>query len=104
MQNSQAYKNLEIDDFETKIEFQIILGNAKNLSFESALELMIELYKTVFQTDSPLIQKAARLRTFLYQYKASVLKISPELTTEDQIVMLEIARTSKELLNSIEEI
>ena len=62
---------------------------------------MIQLYSTVFQSNSPLIQKAASLRTFLYQYKANLLRIEHRLTDEDQRVMLEIAKTSKELLNSI---
>lgn len=84
-----------------KIEFQIILGNINGSTFEAVQDLMIQLYSTIFQSDSHFIQKAATLRTFLYQYKASLLKIKPSLTEEDQRVMLEIAKTSKEFLNSI---
>lgn len=40
------------------------------------------------------------LRTFLYQYKAGLLKIKPGLTEEDQRIMLEIAKTSKEFLHN----
>jgi len=84
-----------------EIEFQIILGNFKNLSFEIVQDLMVQLYQIVFQSDSFLIQKAARLRTFLYQYKAKVLEMENKLTEEDRRIMLEIATASKELLNSI---
>ena len=78
-------------------EFQIIQGNSNGASFEVIKDLMVQLYQTVYQTNSPLIDKAARLRTFLYQYKASITIV----TEEDRKVMLQIANASQEILDSI---
>ncbi|MDP1835741.1 MAG: hypothetical protein Q8K75_07415 [Chlamydiales bacterium] len=84
-----------------KIEFQIIVGNCKGSSFEGVCNLMIQLYNLVFQCNSPLIQKAAMLRTFLYQYKVHLLKDDSEFSQQDQRIMLELTQTSKKFLNSI---
>lgn len=84
------------------LEFQIIMGNMSGSSFESVSDLMIQLYTVVFRSDSPLIPKAAWLRTFLYQYKASLLKNAPSLCHQDQTLLLQIAATSKSYLNAIE--
>lgn len=101
-QSIKQQRNWSFDPYlAAKIEFQIILGNFTGSSFEVVQDLMIQLYSTIFQSNSHFIQKAAMLRTFLYQYKASLLKIKPRLIEEDQRVMLEIAKTSKEFLNSI---
>jgi hypothetical protein len=101
-QSIKQQRNWNFDpQLAAKIEFQIILGNLKGSSFEVVQDLMIQLYSTVFQSDSPLIQKAARLRTFLYQYKASLLRIEHRLSEGDQRVMFEIAEISKVFLNSI---
>lgn len=79
------------------LEFQIILGNADGTSFDIVEELMVQLYSTVFRSDSPLIKKAAMLRTFLYQYKAK----QNVLTQAEKKMLLEMAQISKECLNSI---
>ncbi|MBX9923648.1 MAG: hypothetical protein K2Y01_06020 [Rhabdochlamydiaceae bacterium] len=55
-----------------QMELQIILGNANGSSFEVVKNLMVQLYALVFESDLPCIQKAAMLRTFLYQYKADL--------------------------------
>lgn len=84
-----------------EIELQIIIGHRDCASFEFIQNLMIQLYNLVFQSDSILIKKSAMLRTFLYQYKADALKTGG-VSVQDRMIMLEIAKTSKELLNSIE--
>jgi len=101
-QSIEQQRNWKFDTHEAaKIEFQIILGNLNGAPFEVIQDLMIQLYTIVFQSDSPLIQKAACLRTFLYQYKARLLMSEGKLSERDQRIMLEIAKTSKEFLNSI---
>lgn len=77
-----------------EIELKIILGNRNGSSFEEIKDLMVQLYALVFQSDSPKIQNAAILRTFLYQYKAGM--------QPDRDLMLKIAKTSEDYLNSIE--
>lgn len=85
-----------------KLEFQIILGNVNGSSFEDVQDLMMQLYTVVFRSDSPFIKKAAMLRTFLYQYKASLLENQQTLSELDQIIMFEMAQTSMEYLNAID--
>lgn len=101
-QSIKEQRNWDFDPhLAAKIEFQIILGNFKNMPLEVIQDLMIQLYQLVFQSNSPLIQKAARLRVFLYRYKAKVLEIEGKFAEEDLRLMLEIAQTSKDFLNSI---
>lgn len=95
-------RNWEFDTHQAALlELQIILGNANQASFENVQNLMIKLYTLVFQSDSPLIRKAAMLRTFLYQYKVNLLKKEQDISQEDQHVMLSLAKTSEKYLNSI---
>lgn len=84
-----------------KLELQIILGNLRGSDFEDVQNLMVQLYELVFQLDSPLIAKAAMLRTFLYQYKTSILKTGQQLSLDDLKILLEISKASKEILNKI---
>ncbi len=85
-----------------KIELQIILGNSHQASFETVQNLMTNLYTLVFQSDSPLIRKAAMLRTFLYQYKVDILKRERDISKEDQALMIGLAKTSESYLNAIQ--
>lgn len=92
-------KNLNFDTTKAAdIELQIILGNALSASFETIQDLMIQLYTLVFDSHSPHIKKAAMLRTFLYQYKAEVMK-EGEIPLKDQELMLEIAKASERYLD-----
>lgn len=79
-----------------ELELQIILGHQKGIAVQDIEQLMRQLYTVVFQMDSPQIVKAAKLRTFLYQYK-----LTQELSPEDKTLLLEISNHSKFLLNSL---
>lgn len=103
-----AYKSIALQrgwDFDAhlaaKMELQIILGNERESPFENVKNLMIDLYSLVFQSDSISLYKAAMLRTFLYQYKANIQKQEMKIPLKDQRIMLEIAKESVDLLNSI---
>ncbi|MBS0649250.1 MAG: hypothetical protein JSS10_08525 [Verrucomicrobia bacterium] len=92
-------RNLNFDTTKAAdIEFQIILGNALGSTFEIVQDLMIQLYTVIFQTHSPAIKKAAMLRTFLYQYKAEVMK-EGEIPLDDQELMIEVAKASEKYLS-----
>lgn len=84
-----------------QIELQIILSNLTGTSFDTVKNLMVQLYTLVFQCYCPQIEKAAMLRTFLYQYKTEVLKKERRLSWQDQKLIVEIANLSKNYLNSI---
>jgi hypothetical protein len=82
-------------------EFQVIWANRVGASFEQVQGLMEKLYAVVFQSNSPLIVKAAMLRTFLYKYKADVIKNNGTLSEEDQSLLLDLAEASGNYLNAI---
>ncbi len=92
-------------EFDTKkaaeLELQIILGNMRNASFDTVMNLMKELYTTVFQSNTFLIEKAAMMRTFLYQYKALAFKTT--FCIQEEKFLLELAKISKEFLDCIED-
>jgi hypothetical protein len=83
------------------LELQIILGNALGSSFETIQDLMIQLYTLVFDSHSPHIKKAAMLRTFLYQYKAEVIK-EGEISPEDKKLMVDMAKASERYLDQVQ--
>lgn len=92
-------RNLNFDTTKAaNIELQIILGNALGASFDTIQDLMIQLYTVVFQSHSPAIKKAAMLRTFLYQYKAEVIKAG-EIPLKDKELMIDIAKASERYLD-----
>lgn len=66
-----------------QIELKIILGNINGAPFEDIINHMVQLYALVFQSDFPQILKAAMLRTFLYQYKAEVLRKEKIISQKD---------------------
>ncbi len=70
-------------------------------SFEDELNERIKLYSLIFYSDSPNIEKAAFLRTTLYQYKAKAVNDKGEYSEEDRSLMLQWAKRSEELLNSL---
>lgn len=84
-----------------QIELKIIVGNINSASFESITDLMVQLYSLVFQSNSPKILKAAMLRTFLYQYKIETVKREQKIPQQDYDLMLKMAKTSEDFLNSI---
>lgn len=84
-----------------QIELKIILGNLNSASFESITDLMVQLYTLVFRSNSPKILKAAMLRTFLYQYKIETVKREQKISQQDYDLMLKMAKTSEDFLNSI---
>lgn len=93
-------RNLNFDVHQAaKLELKMILGNATGASFETVQEIQTRLYTLVFQSDHPLIKKAALLRTFLYQYKVHVLKTEGKIAPSDQRLLLSIAKTSENYLN-----
>lgn len=83
-----------------QIELEIILGNMNRASFEKISDLMVQLYTLVFKSDSPKILKAAWLRTFLYQYMAEIIEKEGQISQQDYNLMLNMAKTSEEFLNS----
>lgn len=92
-------RNLNFDTTKAAdLELQIILGNALGASFETIQDLMIRLYTLVFHSHSPAIKKAAMLRTFLYQYKAEVMK-EGEIPSEDKKLMVDLAKASERYLD-----
>jgi hypothetical protein len=82
-----------------RLEFEIIVGMERGLAVEEIQALSIDLYKVVFQSDSPEIRKAVMLRTFLYQYKTQIQKSGMKISLADERVMLNLAATSEEYLN-----
>lgn len=83
-----------------KIELSLILAQAQKASFEEISTIMQNLYKTVFNSDVYAIHKAAMLRTFLYQYKITVLQNEKQISEDDKNLMLLLAKASEEALNS----
>jgi hypothetical protein len=83
------------------LELSLILSQARNESFEKIKKIMQDLYKEIFKSDLFRIQKAAMLRTFLYQYKVSILQNENTLSENDKNLMLLIAKMSEEELQNI---
>lgn len=83
------------------LELKIMLCYVKGENFDTIINLMIELYAHVFQSDSNNIHKAAMIRTFLYQYKVDLLKKEQKISQEEMKMMISLARTSEQLLNAI---
>lgn len=82
-------------------EYDLILAHAKKKSFEDIFVIMVNLYNTIFGLDNPQIQKAAMLRTFLYQYKTRIISLGAPLSLEDQTLMIAISRASEKELNQL---
>lgn len=80
-----------------RLELSLILSQARNDSFEHIYAIMLDLYQEVFRTNGFNIQKAAMLRTFLYQYKTTV-EHENALTEQDKMLMLLMAKISAEEL------
>lgn len=98
----QAQTSLKFDsNVAAQYEFELILAQAKEASFETIYQITNYLYNEVFQSNATAIHKGAMLRTFLYKYKISLLKKSNTLTEEDQNIMRAIAKESEQELNKI---
>jgi hypothetical protein len=94
--------HLEFDINEAaKLELSLILSQARKEPFEKINIIMQDLYKGIFKSDSFSIYKAAMLRTFLYQYKISVLQKEDHFTENDKNLMLLLAKMSEEELQNI---
>lgn len=98
----QAQTPLKFDSNKAaQYEFELILAQAKEETFETIYQIMNNLYKEVFQSSAIAVHKGAMLRTFLYKYKISLLKKSNILTNEDQTIMRAIAKESEQELNKL---
>jgi hypothetical protein len=84
------------------LEFGLILAQSKRASSKDINGIMLALYKEMFQSDAIGIQKAALLRTFLYQYKIKLLSFDELLSDADIELLRALARRSEEELNSIQ--
>jgi len=94
--------HLEFDLNEAaKLELSLILSQARKAPFEKIKIIMQDLYKGIFKSDSFNIHKASMLRTFLYQYKISILQNENHLTENDKKLMLLLAKMSEEELQNI---
>jgi hypothetical protein len=82
-------------------ECDLILAQSKRASFEDIYNSMVDLYQEMFQSDGNGIQKAALLRTFLYQYKIRLLSFDEHLTDADIHLLMEIAKRSEEELDGL---
>jgi hypothetical protein len=83
-------------------EFDLILAQSKRAAFEEIYEIMVNLYREVFQSETSSIQKAALLRTFLYQYKIRLLSLDKRLSDADIQLLIAIAKRSEEELNVLQ--
>lgn len=81
-------------------EFELILAQSQRASFEKIYEIMVNLYKEMFQSEGSGVQKAALLRTFLYQYKIRLLSLDDHLSDADVELLIRIAKRSEEELNT----
>lgn len=82
-------------------EFDLILAQAERASFESICNIMVDLYGEVFQTRSATIEKAAMLRTFLYQYKIKLLSHNSTLSNADIELLKALGKRSESELNTV---
>jgi hypothetical protein len=82
-------------------EYDLIVAQAEQKSFEDICSIMVNLYKTVFGQSMPQIEKAAMLRTFLYQYKTRLLSSGVPLSINDKALMVSMARASEYELNQL---
>lgn len=91
--------------FDTKkvasYEFDLIQAQSKRAMFENIYDIMVDLYKEVFQSNDHAIQKAALLRTFLYQYKIRLLSFDKFLSEDDISLLKIIAKRSEDELNQL---
>ncbi len=78
-----------------KLEFSLILAQSKKASFETINNIMVELYRHVFDSDDFSIRKAAMLRTFLFQYKVAILQSEKSLSSQDMDLLLSMAKLSE---------
>ena len=82
-------------------EYDLILAQSKRASFEDIYAFMLDLYREMFQSEGNGIQKAALLRTFLYQYKIRLLSLDDYLSDADIQLLIHIAKRSEEELNGL---
>jgi hypothetical protein len=82
-------------------EFDLILAQSQRALFEDIYEIVVKLYKEMFQSENNGVQKAALLRTFLYQYKISLLSLHDHLSDADIQLLMNIAKRSEEELNRL---
>ncbi len=104
----EAYKEIQAQtqlrfDIEKEVlyELQLILAQAKQAPFETINQLMVDLYREVFNSDEVGIYKGAMLRTFLYKYKLSLMKNGNAFSDEDMVLLLSIAKASEKELNNL---
>jgi hypothetical protein len=82
-------------------EFDLIRAQSTKASFEDIYDIMVNLYREMFQSQDSAIQKAALLRTFLYQYKIRLLSLDQHIPDADIHLLKAIAKRSEEELNSL---
>lgn len=85
-------------DFDIKkaahLEWELAMVFDRGLSFEASCQILVEIYQTVYQESSPQIDKAAMIRTFLYQYKNDIFKKTGHLSIKDRKTILHLASLS----------
>ena len=98
----QKQTSLRFDlDQAAQLELELILAQAQEESFESIYQLMIELYTIVFGVKAKHLHRSAMLRTFLYKYKISLLKMTGGFLEDDIDLLLAIAKASERELSRV---
>lgn len=87
-------------DKAARYEMAVILSQARKAFFEDIYTAMLNLYQEVYNSDAFSLQKAAMLRTFLYQYKIAVLQPDKTLSENDKKIMIAMANLSAEQLKN----
>jgi hypothetical protein len=82
-------------------EYDMISAQSRKAGFEDICAIHVRLYQEIFQSKDPAIEKAAMLRTFLYQYKIRLLSREDHVSNEDISLMKQLAKRSAELLNGL---
>lgn len=84
-----------------RYEFDLIWAQSQKCSQEDIREIMVKLYTEIFQTTNDAIEKAARLRTFLYSYKIAVQSMAAGLQDSDVALLKAIAQQSEQELKTL---
>lgn len=82
-----------------QIEQELILAQKNQSSFERIEEIHQRLYGTIFSVDNIYMYKASKLRTFLYQYKISLLHNQSAYSAGGCIIMRALVKESERLLS-----
>lgn len=85
-----------------KYELSLILAQGRRAPFEEICDIMMKLYKEIFNSNSFSVRKAAMLRTFLYQYKISALDEDNIISDSDIELMLMLAEASEKILSIVQ--